>query len=256
MLLLLTSTLAADPTIEATRRDDGTYQFTLTSQGPIGVAEAQAAILIQARQLCDKHTPELGNYRFSKSEVVKRPVDAHESDDDNELVLVQDVSCNPSPPTPDRKRTRSLTAEDKQLIESRVRSLTGSYLHMPTNGEYRRPYSMLSDFMKSILPFETWQKQREAFVAESGPIQETDIWRITIYVDSPSAPEPGIYVAADYEMSFENVPFVCGYLIWVEQPDRTFRITREETGVLDASTLAGIDKSDIPSVKRRIGCRD
>ena len=104
VLLLRTNTLAADPTIEATRRDDGTYQFTLTSQESIGVAEAQAAILIQARQLCGNQMPELGNYRFSKSEVVKRSVDADGSDDD-ELVLVQDISCKLSPPTRDRSKT-------------------------------------------------------------------------------------------------------------------------------------------------------
>ena len=254
IFLLLTTTLTADPEIESTRRDDGTYQFTLTSKQPIGVGQAQAAILIQARQLCGELVPQLDSYRFSKSETFVDTNDAEEPNDDS-LVLVQDISCNP-PTMRDNKQSRSLTPEDKTLVETEIRTLTVSYLHGPSDREYRNPYSMLSDYMQSIVPFETWRKQREEFVAEAGSIQETDIWRTTIYVDPPSAPEPGIYVAADYEMSFENVPFLCGYLVWVEQPDRTFRITREETGVLDASTLAGLDESDIPSVKSRIGCRD
>ena len=255
--LLLTTTLAADPSIEATTRDDGTYQFTLTSQEPLEVAEGQAAILAEARQLCSEGTPQLGRYRFSKNEPVDGgpPADADQSDADS-LVLVQDIFCSSPLPPRDREPTRPLTPDDKEVIESEVRALTTSYLHAPSTGEYRKPYSMLTDIMKSMSPFEIWQKEREKFVAESGSIQETDVWRMTIYVDPPSAPEPGIYVAADYEMSFENVPFKCGYIIWVEQPDGTYRITREDYGLLDDSTLAAIDEAEIPLFKSRMGCRD
>ena len=71
---------------------------------------------------------------------------------------------------------------------------------------------------------------------------------VTVYVDPPGAPEPGIYVATDLEASYENL-LMCGYSMWLEGSDMTLRILRQEVGHLDAAVVSRMSESQLARVK-------
>ena len=255
LVLATTPVTSSDLTIDVTPRSENAFELKITSPRMMGEEEAQQTILAAAWKICGGRQPRLGKYNFSGSERLRRESESPGTDEGQEsFVFVQEVSCGEEPETKPEP-SRALSQEERVFVEGTVAALTNAYLVGQTTGDYLKSYDMLSEFIKSSASYGDWKKQREEFMDVAGPLQETEVWRITIYIDPSGAPEPGIYVAADYEMSFEKVPHKCGYLVWLEQEDRTFRITREETGYLDLATVSRLDESEVAGVKARIGCR-
>lgn len=78
--------------------------------------------------------------------------------------------------------------------------------------------------------------------------------KITVYNNPAEAPEPGLYIAADFNNVFENIPIHCGYLMWFRPIGGTFTITREETGYVTAEQLKSISNTQLPDLKRQLRC--
>ena len=87
-----------------------------------------------------------------------------------------------------------------------------------------------------------------------GALRKVDVWNVTVYVDPPNAPEPGIYVAADFEAAYEN-SVVCGYLVWHDGPDEAFRIMRQDSGELQASVESELSDAERNRIRREFRCR-
>jgi hypothetical protein len=145
-------------------------------------------------------------------------------------------------------------ADPRQSLEEFVRAASVAYLLQRSDGEFGKAYGAFSEVMRSFQPFEDWQKQNSDFNAAAGRRKSVSVWRITVYDNPPNAPEPGTYVAADYESEFERVPFQCGYLIWFQSTAERYAITREESGSLPANLVERLPKEQIADIRRQFGC--
>jgi hypothetical protein len=85
------------------------------------------------------------------------------------------------------------------------------------------------------------------------PINRTSIF-LAVVKDPPSAPEPGIYAAADFSGRFENDPIYCGYLAWHRGADGNYRIIREEENFIDKGTIANMSQTEASALAAKFGC--
>ena len=170
------------------------------------------------------------------------------------FVLVQDFECGGNERREDRLPSRELDELERSEIERVARARTVAYHEALAAGDHRTALAMLPASSPSTAAAEEWRKGQAAFRATAGALAEVDVWKVTVYVDPPSAPEPGIYVATDLEVHYENLT-VCGYFIWLEGPDGTLRVTRTDTGTLLADVVSEMSDSQLAKVKSNFRCR-
>ena len=238
----------ADAVIEVTRESDGNYQLTLEVQEAIGVGKGQQLLLPTATKLCDGLPPRFGTYEFSTTTGVGGPTST------DSFVLVQDIECGGAGRSQEKPPSRQLGAEERSEIERAARTRAVAYFQALSESDDRGAFAMFSDSSPSASVDEDWRSQQAGFRAKAGPLSEIDVWKVTLYVDSPSAPERGIYVATDLEVSYENL-IVCGYLVWLEDPDGTLRITRQDVGVIAADVVSRMSASQLAKVRSDFRCR-
>ena len=247
-LVLLASPAVADPVIETSRKADGSYQLTLKADEAIGVEEGQALLLSTAVRLCDGLPPRLGEYWFSKTEGVDGP------GSDESFFLEQEIECGGTGRVEEKPRSRALGDRERAEIEQAARVHAAAYFVVLARGDFRAAHAVHADFLASISASEDWDREQAAFRAKAGALRKIDVWQGTVYVDPPGAEEPGIYVATDFEVSYENL-VACGYLVWLEGPEGTLRIVRTDVGQLETEVVAGMSDSQLADVKRRFRCR-
>ncbi len=171
-----------------------------------------------------------------------------------EIVLVQDVICGGKHEEVGGP-SRSLDLQERADIERMTTRLTHSYLDWVDTEQFDKAYAMLSEFLQSSSPFKCRKAEQVQFRSKYGAFRAIDIWRVTVYVDPPGAPEPSIYVATDFEGSYESL-LVCGYYVWLEGADNTFRIIRQEVGYLEKTALAQLSDSELKAARSKLLCRD
>jgi hypothetical protein len=113
---------------------------------------------------------------------------------------------------------------------------------------------MFDNGMKEAAHFDSWAANAKIQHANAGQVRSRRIVKITWYKDPPSAPEPGIYAAADFSGQFENDPMYCGYLAWHRGADGNYRIIREEENFIDKGTIAKMDQTEVTALTSKLGC--
>ena len=239
--------VAADSTIQVDRQSQDTYRLTLTVDRAIGVGEAQQALRPTALELCGDLAPQFGKYRFSTRESLDKPVK------DESFVLVQDITCGGGTEQVGQP-TRPLSDEQRLAIEQEMRRRTKSYFNALAGENLGEAHAMLSDFMKSTATFDEWAEEQQQHQKTLGELGEIDVWQVTVYVDPPNAPAPGIYVATDFEANYKS-SLVCGYVMWYGQSAESFRVMREETGRLPQSVVSKLGDAELDAMKRDFRCR-
>jgi hypothetical protein len=239
----LLAALAAAPTAHSEPLGPGHFRLSLSGR-LAGVEGAQAALLPEARRLCRGEPVRFGTFRFSKAE---KPA---EQSFEQELFCGTgrpSVAGAPLPP-PDWKPSPA----DQQA----VLAATYGYFAAKDRGRYSEAWGLLSDRMKATSPAAEWQESAAAFNARAGAVRGRRVTEITWYNNPPDAPQPGLYVAADYSADFEKLDFACGYVMWRLEPGGSFRVTREEQNTLGkeaATKLASIDRAPL---RAQMGCKD
>lgn len=241
---LLVLPVMADPVIEVTRKSDGTYQLTLEVEEAMDVGKGQVLLLPKAVELCDGLRPRFGRFEFRTLESVEGPTST------DSFVLVQDIECGGAEHAQDKPPSRELGEQERSEIETDARARTVAYLKAAADGDERDALAMFSGLVSS----QEWRGQQAEFRTKAGPLGEIDVWRVTVYVDPPSAPEPGIYVATDLEVSYENL-LLCGYFVWLEGPDGMLRITRRDVGEITADFVSSVSDSQLAKVRNDFRCR-
>jgi hypothetical protein len=122
------------------------------------------------------------------------------------------------------------------------------------NGKYSESYSMLSEARQSDEPRSSWIASARDFRAQAGDRLGGGVTDVTVYIDPPGAPLPGVYVAADYEIKYERVPFRCGYIVWFQNENGLFEAISEETGSIDEETAFQLSAEQLLEVRRRFRC--
>lgn len=234
-ILALLLTVQAVPEIRSDPIDANRFRLSIGGHAK-SVAAGQAAAGATARRLCGPRPPSFGRFRLVGSE------------------LEQELFCGTPKVDPSALATPGWqpSAGDQQAVVA----ASHSYFSAKDTGRYRDAWSMLAESMKAANPAVSWQRSAADLNARAGAVRARRVTEITWYRDPPGAPRPGMYVAADYSGEFEKLEFVCGYLMWLLQPDGTFRLTREEQNLFDKAAAKNLASIDRKPLRAQMGCKD
>jgi hypothetical protein len=241
--------LAADVSVRQVQQNR--YEFVLTNPTPLSETEAQAIVATSAASICKDLTPVPGKYRFEARERIGGGVTSGEPDT---YRFVQEVSCVPGARVEVSERRPTLqTAEESRRVQEEIRIKSEAYIRLIAAGRLDEAYAQVSAAGTGV-DEATWKSGKLSFQEAAGEPLRISIVKITVYDNPAEAPEPGLYVAADFGNEFRNIPIHCGYLMWFRPLGGHFRITREETGFVTAEQLTSIPSTQLPAIKQRLRC--
>ena len=229
-------------------------RFRLSIAGRIdGIEAAQAALMPTARQLCGTRPVSFGAFRFAPEGTSDRPAAALSP---AARKVEQELFCGASQQIVDRAAQRYPDWQPSEADQQAVLAASYAYFAARDQARYPQGWSMLSDGMKQMSPIAEWQRSNAGFNDAAGAVRGRRVTEITWYNNPPDAPRPGVYAAADYSGEFDNLEFVCGYLMWQIQPDGSLRLTREEQNLLDKATAKNLASIDRQPLRAQMGCKD
>ena len=243
-MLLLLAALAvavAEPSVEPVAQD--AFRLKLDA-APTEIAAARARLAAAAHRACPGKTPVFGRFRYEAAAK------------DGPLSLEQELLCLPA----DRASVAAAAQADPDwepdaVLQGRLLGATYGYFAAKDQARYADAYQMLSPRQQATSAQSDWTAAAREFNGEAGPVRSRRVVEISWYNHPSDAPEPGIYVAADYSAEFEKLEFVCGYLMWRLLPDGSFRLVREEQNLVHKRPrpMAAIDRDPL---RKRLGCKD
>ena len=234
-ILALLLTVQAVPEIRSEPIDGDRFRLSMSGHTK-SVAAGQAALSATARRLCGPRPPSFGTFRLVGSE------------------MEQELFCGT--PRVDSSALATSSWQPSAGDQQAVLAASHSYFSAKDTGRYRDAWSMLAESMKAANPAASWQRSAADMNARAGAVRARRVTEITWYRNPPDAPRPGVYVAADYSGEFEKLEFVCGYLIWLLQPDGSFRLTREEQNLFDKAAARNLASIDRKPLRAQMGCKD
>jgi hypothetical protein len=251
IILALMLAAQAAPEIASERIAQDHFRVSIASASIATIEGAQAALLPTARRLCGKLPPSFGTFRFSQTEALaggaKKPVS---------LSLEQELFCGKMKPTLGAAASVPADWQPSPADQRAVLAATYAYFAAKDRGRYASAWAMLSKSMKEMSPAPEWQQSAAGFNERAGPVRSRRVTEITWYNNPPGAPQPGLYVAADYSAEFEKLDFMCGYVMWRLQPDGSLSVTREEQNLLDKATAKNLASIDRQPLRTQMGCND
>lgn len=227
------------------------FELVLTNTTRLSESEAQAYIANVAANVCKGLTPVIGEYRFEATEAIGG--DAASSEPDT-FRFTQQVACVHGATTPtDQRRPTLSTPEESQRVKEDIQLRSEEHFRLIAERSIDDAYAQVSADGMNVDETK-WKNEKLAFQTTAGEPLEISIVKVTVYDNPPEAPEPGLYVAADFSNVYRNVPIHCGYLMWFRSTGGSFRITREETGHVTSEQLKSIPSAQLPEIKRKLRC--
>ena len=249
-LLFLAAAAPDAPRIESEPIDANRFRLSI-SGGRIGsVAAAQAALLATARRLCGKRAATFGAFRFREPEE-----DAAEAAAGRRLE--QELWCGSAQLPPLSGATPAPDWQPSEAHQQAVLAASYDYFAAKDAARHAQAWARLADSMKTVSPLAHWREDAAEFNTRAGPVLARRVTEISWYNNPPDAPQPGLYVAADFSAEFEKMEFVCGYLMWRLDPDGRFRLVREEQNLVErrasGKKIASLDRAPL---RAQMGCKD
>lgn len=242
---------AAEVGVRQMRQNE--YQFVLVNPTPLSEQEAMSAIAQVAAAVCKDLKPVLGKYRFESQEAIEKKENAGPPDS---FRFTQEVVCVPGSTTPaSAPRAPLLTPEESRKAQDDIRLSTEAYFRSIVEGRVDEAFDLMSDATTGGNEAD-WKRKALEFRETAGKPVQISIVKVTVYDNPPEAPEPGLYVAADFNNVFENVPIHCGYLMWFRPIGGEFRISRTEIGIITAEQLKAIPDAQHAEARQRMRCID
>jgi hypothetical protein len=227
------------------------YEVTLTNPTSLGEREAQVQVANVAISVCKGLQPVLGKYRFESKEALEKSVLSRDSPS---YLFVQNFTCTSAPMGAVAQRAPTLkSAKDAERVREDIKRRSEEYFRLLAADRVDDVYPQI---LAAALGSDktAWVRNQRSFRSLAGNLQSVSIVRITIYDNPAEAPEPGLYVAADFNNEYQNVPFQCGYLVWYRAAGGDFGITRVDTGHVTAEQLKTIPAVQLPELKRKLRC--
>lgn len=230
----------------------GTYEFVLTNPTTLTESEAMAHIAKAASSICKDITAVPGKWRFEAKEAIGSGEPSPR--EPNTFRFVQEISCVSGSQVQTGKRRPTLqNEEESRRAQNEVKLKSEAYFQFIASKRIDEAFAHIAAARMGVNEAR-WKSDKLSFQAMAGEPLEISIKKITVYDNPAGAPEPGLYVAADYSNVYRNVPIHCGYLLWFRQSGGEFRITREETGHVTSEQLKSIPSSQLPEIKRALRC--
>ena len=235
--------------VQVERLGGDAYRLVLKSFRSSTVGAGQQELLPTAQQVCSGKGVHYGHYAFERNDPIT-PGAAP-----GPLVLRQEIQCGGAEPAPSNTTTAGDHAQWRPTAEQQeaVDRLTRAYFSARDGGRFDEAYAMFSNAQQAAMPFENWRSQMATFYAKAGEVQNRTIKKTTWYKDPPGTP-PGVYAAADFASHFANIDIHCGYVVWHEQPDGSFRLIREEEGYIERDVQLRLPPSELRVARSKVGC--
>lgn len=228
------------------------FEFVLTHETTLDERVAAAAIAEAAKRVCGTLVPALGKYRFEGREAIGTADAA--AGEATGFRFVQEVSCVAAPvvQTSGRRPTLRSAAEAAQVGEM-IKARSEAFFRLIAGGQLDEAYRQVS--AADVWSDEAkWKADKQAFRETSGEPARIAISKITVYDNPAEAPNPGLYVAADYDNAWRGLAIHCGYLMWFRPVGGEFLITREESGWVTADQLKAMPGEQLPELRRKLRC--
>jgi hypothetical protein len=240
---------SADSDITVKDIGNGQYELTLRTTTTVNILEAQHELVPTARKTCAEKELHYGHYAFAANQPLNGPAKA------STLTFTQTIRCGfETPPAIPQTTSAPDDWKPSATDQSEIESQTYAYYRAKDAGDYAAAYAMFDRSMKETMTFDVFTVNAKSQSAKAGHILNRLVIKITWYKDPPSAPEPGIYAAADFAGQFENDPIYCGYLGWHRGADGKYRITREEENLIHKSTVAQLSQTELNALATKLGC--
>jgi hypothetical protein len=227
----------------------GTYRFVLTNPTPLSENEARARIAEAAASTCKGLTAVPGRWGYESKEAVGGADFSRET-----FRFVLEVSCVPGAQMATGERRPTLqNEEESRQVQNEVKLKSEAYFQLIASKRIDEALTQI-DVARMGVNEARWKTDKLSFQVMAGEPLEISIRKITVYDNPAGAPEPGLYVAADYSNVYREVPIYCGFLIWFRPVGGELRITREETGRVTSEQIKSIPSAQLPEIKRRLRC--
>ena len=241
---------AADPDIAVKDIGNNQFELTLHTTTTVNIFEAQRELAPTANRTCGEKQANFGHYAFDLSQPISGPASKAAT-----LTLTQTIRCGlETPPTIPQTTSAPDGWKPSASDQSNVESGTYRYYGAKDAGDYAAAYAMFDNGMKEAARFDSWASNAKSQNSKAGHVLNRRVIRITWYKDPPSAPEPGIYAAADFSGQFENDPIYCGYLAWHRSADGNYLIIREEENFIDKGSIAKMAQTEVKALAAKFGC--
>ena len=242
--VLLMIALALEPQVEAESLDSNRHMLQMKTDTRTTFKTAQAALIPTARRLCSNRSFFLGAFKFAD-----QPEERGANPGAAQAGFQQELYCS-SPEQP------SAVAAPSEAQQQAVLEVTYGYLAAKDSNRLPDAYAMLSRRAKVAMPEPDWTASARGFNQRAGAVTARRVTDLSWYSDPPDAPEPGLYVAADLNGAFENVEFLCGYVVWRLEADGRYRLVREEQNFLERRAGARLAALDRAPLRAQMGCKD
>ena len=219
---------------------------------PLEIDQAQTLIYPRAVESCNGKQPLFGKYAFDSSEPIAQGSGA------SSFAFQQEIQCTNETAVAELPKQLEITAAQEETIKSAAEQMTEQFLSALESDQFKKAYDMLDSGLKDLAEFQSWESKKSDYYGESlGNLITRDIWRITLYNNPPNSPKAGLYIAADYENSYENSSIHCGYVMWYlpEPTSDEYSIMREEFGEITEDSLKSSSKENLQDIRKQFGCR-
>ena len=248
-ILVLLTALALEPQVAAEPLDASRHMLDMETEARSSFEAAQAALVPTARRLCADRTFFFGAFKFAEQPEAPaaKPGVAQAS-------FQQELYCR------SRERLSESAAAaapgPSEAQQQAVLKATYGYLAAKDSNRLSDAYAMLSRRAKLTTPEPDWIAKTRDFNKQAGAVRERRITDISWYSNPPEAPELGLYVAADLNGVFENVEFLCGYVVWRLDAVGSFRLVRDEQNFLKRRRGAKLALLDRAPLRAQMGCKN
>jgi len=252
MLILTALLLAAAPpapAISSEKIGEKKFRIVLTAPG-LTLAQGQILATQEAAQLCGGYPVTLSQYRWQSDEKLDSNAPSRSI---IALTLEQEAECSAAPPpiVPRPTGWKPGPADMKTILD-----LTGRYFAARDSGRYRDAWNLLTPSMQEMTPLPEWQADHKLFNDRAGGGLQRASVKVTWYDNPANAPVAGIFSAVDFVGKADKLRIICGYLMWLRQPDGSWRLTREEEGSIEDRPDVTSNPEQLAQAKAAIGCRE
>lgn len=210
-------------------------------------AGLEQALAARAAALCGTKSHWFGRYDFEATKQLTG--DAAPA---KPMRFIQQAGCG-DPPAPDMPRVARPAFDTTSGDDATVIKATELWLRQRAGGDYAAAFAVISPGMDPA-NFEEWRSAAAARFAQAGKPRDINIFKITWY-ESPPGAEPGLYAAADFQNTYDNLAAECGYLIWYKQPASAgFVLMRSEIGTIARKDVASMSATDLSAIAGEMRC--
>ena len=218
--------------------------------------DALAIMAFAAAKICGDKKVNLGEYSFKGTEILDKQDSASASasaSDEAAFEMRQHLQCGDRTAVAASSVPPPSAAEIKQF-ELRARQATKTYLGYLAQRDFEKAYSMFSADLSTSVGYESWLQTKGQPAANAGELLRGDIYKVSTYVNPPSAPQGGIFIATDFDFEYQSFPVFCGYLVW-QVEGAELKVIREDIGKITAEQIGTMDAQKVDAAKSAFRCK-